>query len=465
MFFDFLSSSQKNLTVKKPYNKNCCGICCSIAYNKNCCGICCSIAIILFIFIAGLFFIMKFRSESNYSISYTYFRNDNDLSLKNETILNNNVSFRYLSAVYNETKHTYEYKYNTSFKLLNIKKNKLVEFRETTKIQYFDYELLYECKDFKCQNEENLYDNYLYFVFMIDELDYQNKTPVKHKYYLRRIPIRKNQYRITTYNFKRVVLEDIGYFTDKNYTVLSLEDYYTSNPYDDSNIKHLYIDISGKRYKRLGNIKFEVEERESWYYYKRTEKSFMKVISDIFAMSQFIYTTINLLYLNLFSYFYDNYQIMNHILSEKKEKMKGSINISKIINSPTNRENLVDNENQDDILNIDNSDNNEKEPSAKPNSDNLPDSNYNNFIKSPLYSICSPYVWCGSSCSKCCISKDKILIEKCKEIVEEFSSIEHIIYNQILLENLLKDYRWNDENLKDYRKHKRLITLINNIQS
>ena len=145
--------------------------------------------------------------------------------------------------------------------------------------------------------------------------------------------------------------------------------------------------------------------------------------------------------------------------------MKGSINISKIINSPTNRENLVDNENQDDIINIDNNDNNEKEPSAKPNSDNLPDSNYNNFIKSPLYSICCPYVWCGSSCSKCCISKDKILIKNCKEIVEEFSSIEHIIYNQILLENLLKDYRWNDENLKDYRKHKRLITLINNIQS
>ena len=354
-----------------------------------------------------------------------------------------------------------------NFLLLNTYKNDKipVNYINRIEIQYFDYELLYECKDDKCQKEEELNYHYLDLYFRNEELDYHSPTPIKQRNYLRRIPIRKNQYRNTKFNFKKVLLQDTGLFTNKNYTVLSLEYYPTSNAFDNSYIK-LYKDKSGKKYKRLGNIRFEIEKGDNWYYYKRTEKSFMKVFSDICAISQFIYTIINLLYLNLYSNFYDNYQIINYILSEKEEKMKRNINISKNINSQTNRENLVDNENQDDIINIDNDDNDEKKPPVKHNSGYLPEANCKNFIKSSLYSICCSCVCCSSFCPRCTgISKDQILIKNCNEIVEEFSSIEHIIYNQILLENLLKDYRWNNENLKDYMKHEKLITLINNIQS
>ena len=460
MYFDFLSSSPKNLIFRKPSNKNCCGVACFFTFFS-------------LSFIVGIVFIMKFLSESKYSISYTHFRNDNDPSLKNKTNWNNEVIFMYYISTYNEKNHTYEYKnLGNNFKLKNTFTDEKIpaQSSDRTKIQYFDYELIYECKEHKCQIEENLNNTYLDLYFQVDELDYQSSSPIKKLIYSRSIQITKNQYRITKFNFKRVLLQDIGLFSEKNYTVLSF-DYFTSNAYDNSNI-NLYKDKTGKTYIPLGNIRFEIEKREafekteSWYYYKRTEKSFMKVFSDICAIIQFIYTIINLLYLNLYSNFYDNYQIINHILSGKEEKIKRNINISKNINSQTNRENLVDNENQDDIINIDNNDNNEKKPPVKSNSEYLPEANCESFIKSSLYSICCSCVCCSSFCPRCTgISKDQILIKNCNEIVEEFYSIEHIIYNQILLENLLEDYRWNNENLKDYKKHEKLITLINNIQS
>ena len=114
MFFDFLSSSQKNLIIKKS-----------------------SIAIFLLCFFVGILYIMKFLSESDYSISYVHFINDNEPSLKNTTIWNKNISFIYSTSIYNEKKHTYEPDYsNNNFKLYNLKSHKLVDLGETTKIQY-----------------------------------------------------------------------------------------------------------------------------------------------------------------------------------------------------------------------------------------------------------------------------------------------------------------------------------------
>lgn len=95
MYFDFLSSSPKNLIFRKPSNKNCCGVACFFTFFG-------------LSFIVGIVFIMKFLSESKYSISYTHFRNDNDPSLKNKTNWNNEVIFMYYISTYNEKNHTYE---------------------------------------------------------------------------------------------------------------------------------------------------------------------------------------------------------------------------------------------------------------------------------------------------------------------------------------------------------------------
>ena len=64
----------------------------------------------------------------------------------------------------------------------------------------------------------------------------------------------------------------------------------------------------------------------------------------------------------------------------------------------------------------------------------------------------------NKSCSK---SKSQALISSCNELITNYYSIEHLIYNQIMLENLLKDYKWNDMNLSKIETNKFIEQIIN----
>ena len=56
--------------------------------------------------------------------------------------------------------------------------------------------------------------------------------------------------------------------------------------------------------------------------------------------------------------------------------------------------------------------------------------------------------------SKCCIYiKRQKLIDSCDNILYKYHSIENILYNQILFENLMKDYHWNNPELKSIHKN------------
>ena len=71
---------------------------------------------------------------------------------------------------------------------------------------------------------------------------------------------------------------------------------------------------------------------------------------------------------------------------------------------------------------------------------------YNNFYK-----------------EKCCIHKRQQLILACNEIMFQYYSVENILYNQIMLENLFKDYNWNNPELKDIYNNNSLYFIKNNL--
>ena len=53
-------------------------------------------------------------------------------------------------------------------------------------------------------------------------------------------------------------------------------------------------------------------------------------------------------------------------------------------------------------------------------------------------------------CQKCCnASNRQQIISSCNNLVSKYYTIEDIIYNQMKLENLLKDYKWNDPSLNN----------------
>ena len=51
----------------------------------------------------------------------------------------------------------------------------------------------------------------------------------------------------------------------------------------------------------------------------------------------------------------------------------------------------------------------------------------------------------------CCLKKydSQNIIHLCNKIIYKYSSIDSFVKNQILMENLLKDYKWNDPSLND----------------
>ena len=54
----------------------------------------------------------------------------------------------------------------------------------------------------------------------------------------------------------------------------------------------------------------------------------------------------------------------------------------------------------------------------------------------------------------CCNSNNQEIISTCNEIISKYFSIENIIYNQLLLDNLFTDYIWNEPKLKNIENNK-----------
>ena len=64
---------------------------------------------------------------------------------------------------------------------------------------------------------------------------------------------------------------------------------------------------------------------------------------------------------------------------------------------------------------------------------------------------------------KCCIDKRQKLIEACNKIMLQYYSVENMLYNQIMLENLFKDYKWNNPELKNIFNNNSLYYIKNNL--
>ena len=60
---------------------------------------------------------------------------------------------------------------------------------------------------------------------------------------------------------------------------------------------------------------------------------------------------------------------------------------------------------------------------------------------------------------KCCFIKRQKIIDSCALVLYKYFSVESILYNQILFENLIKDYHWNNPKLKSIQKNDLIIEL------
>ena len=106
--------------------------------------------------------------------------------------------------------------------------------------------------------------------------------------------------------------------------------------------------------------------------------------------------------------------------------------------------NIIDNEDEDEN-NIDY----DIENKSINNINNLPKFRFIDFLFNNIYSL------------KGCKIKKQEIISKCNEIIVKYFSIEKIIYNQLIIENLLKDYNWNNVELSKFDNNELIIQLKN----
>ena len=197
---------------------------------------------------------------------------------------------------------------------------------------------------------------------------------------------------------------------------------------------------------------------EGIHFYKRSSVSIWDYLANIAALGTTLFNGLCKIFGLLYSTNFDNYKIIENIISKEiKNTKKNELNDNNTncIRSNSSLEyNLIDKENlnkeksnsEDIIINDigeDNLDNEDDKMISK-----LPKLRFYDYFFNNVYSKCCIYI------------KRQKLIDACDNILYKYYSIENLLYNQILFDNLMKDYKWNNPELKSIHKNE-FIKLLN----
>ena len=217
--------------------------------------------------------------------------------------------------------------------------------------------------------------------------------------------------------------------------------------------------------KKLLILQFANYHR-SYIEYKRKGKT----IFDLLAKLTSLFQSIRFGFLFFFKYYsknFNNYKIIEKVLDMNNKKFR-EIELNSILYEPTDNNNnhindknnnlcspLINNLNKNNNLNINDTDTdygtdqNEIDDLLKEKI--LPKLSFMHFLCNNLYS------------NKCSKIRSQETLHICNKIILKYMSIDSILFNQMRLENLFKDYNWNNPILNNIEKNdliNKLKTLI-----
>lgn len=216
--------------------------------------------------------------------------------------------------------------------------------------------------------------------------------------------------------------------------------------------------IQDKIYILLGMVSLENDSTQyNEYFRKRISE--LDLLANILSLMANIFTGMKMFY-RFYSNNFNNYKIIEELFIKqniKKEKIK---QYSDIKNSENNK---LFSLNDDLIEKCINKGNNNENTINDNYEDNNDESNSNNYLEdgdSKKIKKLSFYDFYLNNLYCCCKKqKNQNIIHICNKIVHKYASIDTLIKNQILLENLMKDYKWNDPNLNKIENNNLLIQL------
>ena len=215
----------------------------------------------------------------------------------------------------------------------------------------------------------------------------------------------------------------------------------TSNEYEINDpIINQYIKGFGYALN-LYEIKF-FNEHKTYIYYKRKIISFLSVLANIFALLSGIFSGFSS-FNSFYSKNFDSYKIIENILKHPKLPNKPTELSSNVISSINDEEGQKSEPEQ-----IENTSQNER------------------LIDEPPPIILNKYC-CGDFFinyipSKCCQKKSiQKQLNNANYIIQKYLSVELLIYNQIMLENIFQDYRWSNRRLNHIQNNEMIMKLNN----
>ena len=243
-------------------------------------------------------------------------------------------------------------------------------------------------------------------------------------------------------------------------------------------IEHYPAQYYKKEYYIISKI--YTEPMDIYEKFMRNKFTILNVIANISALVS-TFKTIFIWFYQFYSKKYDNYKVVEKILSNELPKEKNIIkfndkNINISDKTELSKQNIQKNENDLDIMAIplikDDSDK-EKENKFSINSeekeeeinDNIKNENEeNNLINEEgrvLPKLCFYEFYLNKFYFKICKRRKKQeIINICNKLIFKYISIDYIIYTLMKLENLFEDYKWNNPELNSIKDNEIIKELL-----
>ena len=329
-------------------------------------------------------------------------------------------------------------------------------FKKSTK--YFSVAVMYRCNGTDCtirgKDKIDIYSYDLIMQYQGYSLEHQNpEKPIQilqgDNYWFEDIHFLENT-NMYFYNWKLIEYEEEEGIFEKTYSEMAGK----SSTYYGGDYRSWQVFTDDGHVRNLPNTLWQIKDEDGNHFiillyfesfpdyteyerYTRKEISFLDVLADVTALASSVLDLMALAYGFLYSQNYDNYKIIENILTNKMkikinninkiqeddEKKKIELQTDLIINKTDEKEKLEIKEDSKDE---------EKEKKGSSENIDLPSPKLFDFLFNKLYSKCfGP-------------SRKQALIDSCNDIVAKYTTIENLLYNQIKLEYLWKDYQWNN---------------------
>ena len=221
-------------------------------------------------------------------------------------------------------------------------------------------------------------------------------------------------------------------------------------------------EINGNYYKFLRGIRI-INNHDEYDLYKRRRITELDVLSTISAL----FTPIRLVFLFIYGFYsknFNNYKMIENILNQKYKNKKLIELKDNSDKKDSSIKDLNDNEKQEILIKTDLIEKNDDIEESKEKED---DDDYEFKLNKkerilPKYSFMQFFlnnIYCKSwkGCAK--YEKQQEIIEICNTINMKYLSLDSILYNQIIFENLLCDYHWNNFLLNNVKNNEFILKL------